>query len=516
MKVVTPEQMRRIDETTIRERGIPGAVLMDRAGKAVMREAMERFEPDSVIVVTGKGNNAGDGFVVARELQRHGIPTTLCMLRPPGDISGHALDMLNQVPGEVRRIDQPTPAALREELTRHDLVIDAIFGTGLNGPLRAPWDEYIHAINACRMNVLAVDIPSGLPGEGPSGLAEPGPCVRATLTVTMGLPKVGMVIDPGVRATGRVVVADIGFPRDLLEQSDIQTNLMTMEQARGVLPTRQPNGHKGTFGRVLIVAGSEGMTGAAVMAAQSAARSGAGLVYVAYPRPLGAIMESHLIEPVKIPLEGEEGWFTEAQAGRVIAEASSMQAIAIGPGIGQRPETLGFFREVMAQVAAPMVIDADGLNLLAEDPGLLDRRPGPTVLTPHPGEAARLLNCTIEEVEGNRLDAMAELSRRCKAVVVLKGAQTVTTEPDGQRTLNPTGNSGLAKGGSGDVLTGLIAGLLAQGCEPGVAARLGVFVHGVAADVAAEKMGLRGMIPSDVIQALGSAFMRIEKPRLPA
>ena len=511
MKVVTPEQMRRIDETTIRERGIPGAVLMDRAGKAVAREAMERFEPDSVIVVTGKGNNAGDGFVVARELHRHGIPVTLCMLRPAGEISGTALDMLNQVPAEVRRLDQPGPAVLREELTRHDLAVDAIFGTGLSGSPRAPWDEYIQAINACRMNVLAVDIPSGLPGEGPAGGGQSGPWVRATMTVTMGLPKLAMVMDPGVRATGRVVVADIGFPRDLLEDEAIQTNLMTMEQAERLLPNRQPGGHKGTFGRVMLLAGSEGMTGSAVLAAKAAARSGAGLIYSAYPHVLGTIMESHLIEPVKIPLAGEEGWLTGAQAGAVIEAAETMQALAIGPGIGRRPETGRLLSEVVARVKAPLVIDADGLNLLAENLEALAGRPGPTVLTPHPGEAARLLGYSIDEVENNRLDAMAELSKRYGAVVVLKGAQTVTTEPNGQRTLNPTGNSGLAKGGSGDVLTGLITGLLAQGCAPGEAARLGVFLHGMAADVAAEKNSPRGMLPSDVIEALGTAFQRLER-----
>ena len=508
MKIVTGDQMRRIDEVTIRERGIPGSVLMDRAGRAVAREALERFEPESVAVVTGKGNNAGDGFVTARELKRHGARTAVFMLVPPEQLAGDALDAYQKMPEDLQRIVPPSPTELREQLIQYDLVIDAIFGTGLRGPLREPWSEWVEAINACQMNVLAVDIPSGLPAEP---VVAAGPHVRAQLTVTMGLPKLAMVMDPGVRSTGSVVVADIGFPQDLLEDPAITTNLMTMEEARDQLPGRSPNGHKGTFGRVMILGGSEGMTGAAVLAARAAVRSGAGLVYSAYPRPLGPIMESHLIEPVKIPLPGSAMWFTGEMAARAIEEAELMQAVAIGPGLGHRPETQRFLREVIHHVKAPLVIDADGLNLLAEHPVELKRRPGPTILTPHPGEAARLLGCTVAEVERDRLGAFTAMAQEYSAVVVLKGAQTIVTGPAGQRYLNPTGNSGLAKGGSGDVLTGLIAGLASQGASALEAARLGVFLHGLAADVAAERLGVRAMTPSDVIESLGPAFLRLER-----
>lgn len=508
MKLVTSDQMRRIDGITIRERGIPGAVLMERAGKAVARETMERFEPDSVAVVTGKGNNAGDGFIAARELHRHGIRTALFMLGTADELRGDALDAYQSVPEAVEQTPGPTPLELRERLCRYDLVIDAIFGTGIKGPLREPWAGAVEAINACRMNVVAVDIPSGLPGEHAE---QVGPHVRAGLTVTIGLPKIGMMLEPGIQATGAVVVADIGFPPDLLADDAITVNLLTHDEVRRMLPARRPSGHKGTFGRVMILAGSEGMTGSAILAARAAARSGVGLVFSAYPRPLGQFVEGQLVEPVKIPLDGQEGWFTEEQAEAAVEAAGRMQAVAVGPGLGTRPTTAAFMEDVINKVEAPLLIDADGLNLIAAHGLDLSRRPGPTILTPHPGEAARLMGRPIDEIERDRLGAALELASTRGAVVVLKGAQTVIADPAGQRYLNPTGNSGLAKGGSGDVLTGLIAGLSAQGCPVLDAARIGVYLHGMAADLAAGGIGVRALIPSDVIDYLGRAFLKLEK-----
>jgi NAD(P)H-hydrate epimerase len=513
MKVVTADQMRRIDRITIDERGIPGSVLMDRAGKAIAREALERFQPESVAVITGKGNNAGDGFVAARELLAHGLPVTLFMLRPPEELDGDALDAFQKLPSDAQKVVAPGPGALREQLYQFDLAIDAIFGTGLKGPVKAPYDSIIEAINATQVNVLAVDIPSGLPADLTPAMrrGEFGPCVRATVTVTIGLPKLGMIVDPGVRATGAVVVQDIGFPRDLLTDPAIPANLLTLDEAREMLPPRPPNGHKGTFGKAMILGGSEGMTGAAILAAQAAARSGVGLVYSCYPQPLGLIMESGLLEPVKLPLPSSVSWFTADHAERALRHAGEMNAVAIGPGLGRNPETLAFVRAMVRGIKAPLVIDADGLRLLSENLDDLSRRPGPTVLTPHPGEAADLLGCEIADIEGRRLDAFADLAATYNVVVALKGAQTVTTAPDGQCTINPSGNTGLAKGGSGDVLTGLIAGLLAQGCEPADATQLGVFLHGLSADIAAESSSVRSLLPGDLLGHLGVAFLRLER-----
>jgi hydroxyethylthiazole kinase-like uncharacterized protein yjeF len=511
MKIVTAGQMRRIDQVTIQERGIPGPVLMDRAGRAVAREAMECFEPEAVAIVTGKGNNAGDGFIVAGALLRHGIRTTVINLVSPEDLSGDALDAWEKIPHNVERVDQPDQQKFRELLSRHDLVIDAIFGTGLKSRVSEPWLQYIQTINSSRRPVLSVDIPSGLPGNGfDETTADSGPCVQADMTVTIGLPKIGMVMTPGVHSTGRVIVDDIGFPDDLLNDDAITTNLLTLGEAAGLLPSRNPDGHKGTFGRAMILGGSVGMTGAAVLSSLAAARSGAGLVYSAYPAPLGVIMESHMVEPVKIPLESGDPWFGDDQSKSALDAAAGMDAVAIGPGLGTRDETGRFLLDIIKGVKSPLVIDADGLNLLADDPSVLESRLGPVILTPHTGEAARLLGCAVEEVEKDRLEAGRALCVSDQCVVILKGAQTIITTPDGQSYLNPTGNSGLAKGGSGDVLTGLAVGLLAQGLDCSSAARLAVFLHGLAADIAAEETGRRAMLPSDVIGALGEGFMKLE------
>lgn len=507
MKVVNGAQMRRIDEITINERGVAGATLMDRAGKAVAREVMERFHPDSVAVVAGKGNNGGDGFVTARALQRMGVKSTVYLLFDPEEARGDALDAFKKLPPEVSVERVGEAQELREKLIQYDVVIDAILGTGVRGPVEGFLADAIHAINACKTSVISVDIPSGLTADGKQ---SGGPHVRATLTITIGLPKLGIALDPGMRSAGTVSIADIGFPSDLLEDPSITTNLLTLDAMAEALPARDPSGNKGTFGRILILGASEGMTGAAILSARAAVRSGAGLIYSAYPRPLGAILEAQLIEPVKRPLAGTQRWFTGAHAKAALAEAEKVQAVALGPGIGQRAPTAEFVSAIVRGVRAPMVIDADGLNLLGANTKLLKTRPGPTIITPHPAEAARLLKVPVQKIQENRLTAFIDFSFQNNVYVVLKGSQTVITAPDGQRYINPTGNSGLAKGGSGDVLTGLIAGLLAQGCAPLTAAQLGVFLHGVAADRAAADIGVRALTPSDVIEYLGKAFLYVE------
>lgn len=515
MKIVTPDQMRGIDNVSIHERGIPGAELMDRAGKAVAREVVDRFAPESVAVLAGKGNNGGDGFVAARTLHRMGVKTAVFLLADPADYRGDAQAAFSKMPDEIETVRVEAAHDLREKLIQYDVVLDGILGTGLRGPVEGFLGEAIEAVNSCQTNVVAIDVPSGLICDGTGDAEAPesaaSSCVRAQLTITIGLPKVGLVVEPGIRQAGLVTIADIGFPSDLLEDPAITLNLLTEATIAAQLPERNPAGHKGTFGRVLVLGGSEGMTGAAILAARAAVRSGAGLVYSAYPESLGTIMETNLIEPVKRPLRGSALHFEESMAEAALEMASEVDAVALGPGIGRDPSTARFVQAMIERVAAPMVIDADALNLLSGNLDWLRSRPGPTVLTPHPGEAARLLQTSTDAIQASRLTAFTEFAETYGVVTVLKGAQSVVTSPEGQRYLNPTGNSGLAKGGSGDVLTGLIGGLLAQGCSATAAAQIGVFLHGVAADRAADKIGVRAMAPSDLIDYLGEAFRYVEE-----
>lgn len=511
MKLLTAEQMRRVDDITIRERGIAGAVLMDRAGKAVAREALERFKPESVAIVTGKGNNAGDGFVAARELASSGVAVTIYMLAAPDELAGDALNAYELMTGGVTTREKPDAEMLRRDLPHHNLIIDAIFGTGTRGPLTGVWADTIEAINASGASVLSIDIPSGLPGEPPNQDEPWGPAVRADVTVTIGRPKLSMAIEPGVSLCGKIMVADIGFPDDLLDDPACTTDLITFNEMRTLLPARPVTGHKGTFGRVLILAGSEGMSGAATLTTMAAMRSGTGLVYVGYPTPLGTVMEGRLLEPVKLPLGGDQHWFGPEHVEPAIKAAENVDAVAIGPGIGLHKETAWFLAGVINKIDKPMVIDASALTILSEHIDLLGGRKAPTILTPHPGEGGHLLGKHINEVQASRLDAFIEFCAKWNAIVVLKGAETVITDQLGRRWINHTGNTGLAKGGSGDVLAGLIVGLIAQSMSPVDAARLAVFLHGYTADLLSERMSVRAMISSDVLDALGEAWLKLER-----
>jgi NAD(P)H-hydrate epimerase len=364
-------------------------------------------------------------------------------------------------------------------------------------------------MNTSRAPVLAVDIPSGLPADG-SPLE--GPVVRAARTVTMGLPKRGMMIHPGIEFTGAVTVADLGFPHDLIEDPSIKLNIHSLAEMKLMLPARPPDGHKGTFGTVLILAGSRGMTGAAALAARAASRSGVGLVYSAMPKDLAPVFEPLLVEAVKHVIPSSAGdRFDSRSIKAALGLASEADAVALGPGLSTLRGVSDFVNAFAGKHDGPLVIDADGLNALGENPELLKKRSAPTIITPHPGEMSRLSGISIQQIQSNRIAAAQDFAQRHGVTVALKGAQTIIADPDGETCINTSGNSGLAKGGSGDVLTGLIAGLLAQGLSAGRAARLGVFLHGLAGDKAAQKTGVRAMIPSDVIDCLGKAFRAIEE-----
>ncbi|NUP88791.1 MAG: NAD(P)H-hydrate dehydratase [Candidatus Sumerlaeia bacterium] len=499
MKVVTEEQMREIDRVTIEERGVPGLTLMERAGEAVAQSVLARWSPRRVAICAGKGNNAGDGFVAARVLSQHGVQVDLFLAFPPEDFRGDAATTFAALPAKVRHFRDPGGTVLRSHVQDCDLVVDAVLGTGTRGRVRGPAAAMIEAINESGRPVAAIDLPSGLSA---GNLSEGGPCVEATLTVTVGLPKLALVSSPGFPRVGEMVVADIGFPRDLLESPDLRVNLLTLGDVRRRMPARPEDSHKGTFGHLLLVAGSLGMTGAAVLAAQAAQRTGVGLVTVAAPERCIPTLEHLAVSAVKQPLCGPSASALDLSALDQLGALDRFDAVAIGPGLGQASGTQQLVLALIARVRQPLIIDADGLNALATDVSALASRPGPTVLTPHPKEMARLTGSEVAEIQRDRLAAARSIAEAHGVVTVLKGARTVIADPGGEIWINTTGNSGLAKGGSGDVLTGLVAGLAAQGVAPVDAALCAVHWHGLAADALTQRLTRRAMLPEDLIGTL--------------
>jgi ADP-dependent NAD(P)H-hydrate dehydratase / NAD(P)H-hydrate epimerase len=483
VKAVTTEQMRQLDQRTMAA-STPGEVLMDRAGLAVARETFELLKPTgarAVLLLAGKGNNGGDAIVAARHLAGAGCEVTLALLCRRGELTGDPLVHFQKLVSNVRVVELP---ALGELLaaTRPSVIVDGLLGTGLTGEVREPYASAIRIINESHIPVLAIDVPSGL------GCAT---CVRANVTLTMGLPKIGLLQPAAVEFIGRLLVADIGFPREFVEEISADVELITAEDVKPLLPARRRDAHKGDFGHLLIVAGSEGYTGAPVLCAHAAARAGTGLVTLAVPRAIYPIVAANC-PPEIMPRSLD-----------TLDSLKAFDVVAIGPGLGQSPETQSFVTGFLARLTVPAVVDADALTAKAV-------AKSPLIFTPHPGEMARLVGSTVKDVQARRWEVAREFARQHGVVLVLKGAGTVVTDPTGKLWINSTGNPGMAKGGSGDVLTGIIGALLAQGLTPLDAARAGVFVHGVAGDIARERQSERSLLASDLIASLGAAFERLD------
>ena len=512
MKFVTSETMRAIDSECIDNLGIPGLKLMENAGVGTVRFIERELGSQKGKIVTvacGKGNNGGDGFVIARELRRLGAAVSVFLAGHCGDVSGDARTNLDRLGAEsvVELSDGRSVAGFVELMAKSDLVVDAVFGTGFNGVPRGLSGTVIGQMNSCGRPVLAVDVPSGL--NATTGVAE-GECVHATWTCTMGLSKSGFYIDHGRACVGKLHVVDIGIPTKAIETVGVRDNILTARDAAELLPTRPFDGHKGTFGSVVVVAGSVGYTGAASLASLAALRAGAGLVYLGVPSSLNDIMEIKLTEVITKPLaETAARSLSPESISDIRGLLENAGALALGPGISRDQETQSLVRSIVAEVRVPCVIDADGLNALTPDD--VGQRTGdaPVVLTPHPGEMAQLVGRTVGEVLADREGVTRDVATKARATVVLKGAGSVIVAPSGELYMNSTGNSGLASGGTGDVLTGIIAALLGQGVEATKAAALGVYVHGLAGDLAAEALGEAGMIAGDVLDHVPYALMEL-------
>jgi NAD(P)H-hydrate epimerase len=511
MKIATAIQIKALDRRTIMEARVPSLTLMERAGAGTAEFIEGRFGPlagKRVTIVCGKGNNGGDGLVVARLLRQRRAIVTVILLAPPAELSSDAAAMYRRwrrvattsSTKPFRSVEQATPL-----LTDSDLLVDALLGTGLSAPVTGAYREAIRLMNQAGRPIVAVDMPSGIHADDGAIL---GHAVQATATVTFGLPKLGLYLGAGIDHAGDIHVVDIGIPGTYIDAIDSRTLLMSPETVRAALPSRPAASHKGTFGHAGILAGSVGKTGAAALAARAALRTGAGLVTVGVPAGVNDVLEAKLLEAMTVPLPDTEAR-TLSRAGfdRVLAFIQARTAIAIGPGLSTHPETVELVQSLMRHLDRPSVLDADALNALAGRATLLMECKTPPVLTPHPGEMARLeAGATSQSVNADRLGTARRFARERGVFLVLKGARTIVARPDGLVMVCPTGNPGMATAGTGDVLTGMLVSLLAQGVPSWEAACAATYLHGAAGDLAARRLGTAGMIAGDLIEQIPYAI----------
>nr|WP_232345612.1 NAD(P)H-hydrate dehydratase [Paenactinomyces guangxiensis] len=505
--MVTAKEMRNLDRYTIDHLGVPGVVLMENAGKAVAEEIMHRFpEPKTAVILCGSGNNGGDGWVVARHLQFRGWKVYLWLV---GAVEKMAPDarVFYEVCQRLTRIEID-PQQERDQLRRHleqaDVVVDALLGTGATGQLRPHIAEVVALVNQqSKAFVVAVDLPTGVDADTGGVLTE---AVQADLTVTFAFPKWGHYLRPGADYSGEVKVADIGLSPCASPELEPSARINLPSDWQHHLPPRSAWAHKGTHGHLLVVGGSRGMLGAAVMAGEAAYRTGAGLVTITVPSSEQLPLSAKVTQQMVWSWPGEST-FSPDSWQMIEERRTRFSAVAIGPGLGRFAGEADWLGELMKRMEVPMVLDADALNILSDHPSLLQKRPSPfaTVLTPHPGEMARLLACSVAHVESSRRQAAGELAQKTGAVVVLKGRYTIVAFPDGKQILNLTGSPALAKGGAGDLLTGMIGSLLAQRIPLGAAVPMAVYLHGKAGELAVSSVPHSVMF-SDILSAIGPAL----------
>ncbi len=513
-KIITAAQMQELDRRTITEACIPGTTLMERAGSGVvscLEQAFGSARGKRVTVLCGKGNNGGDGFVVARLLNRRQANARVIAMAPVSELGRDAATMYRQfvrIAGKSAVCSFKSKSQAQSVLRDSDILVDALLGTGLSTEVTGRYREAIDSINEAGHPVVAVDLPSGLHAD--TGVVL-GHAVRASLTVTFGLPKLGLYQNQGVDLAGTVTIVDIGIPQTYIETVKSRTTLITDTFVQAALPLRRPSSHKGTFGHAGIIAGSIGKTGAAAMAARAALRVGAGLVTIAVPSSVNNVLEAKLLEAMTVPMpETKARTFSRTALNRFIEFIAAKTAIAIGPGLSTHPETVELVHALAKHLDRPSVIDADALNALAGRPSILTTCKMPPILTPHPGEMARLeAEATPKSINANRISVATRFAQERGVFLVLKGARTVVARPDGVTAICSTGNPGMATAGTGDVLTGMIVGLLAQGLASWEAACAAVYLHGSAGDLAAAGKGQVGLLAGDIIEEVPFAIKRV-------
>jgi NAD(P)H-hydrate epimerase len=517
MRILNAAQMREADRRTIEDIGIPSLVLMENAGRQVVA-AIEAVHSDlverKVAVLCGRGNNGGDGFVVARTLMQRGIDVSVFLIGRVAEVRGDArvnLEVLGRLGITVVEVADSQAWELHfSEISECTLIVDAIFGTGLNAPLAGLMETVVADVNGSGIPVVAIDLPSGLSAD----THEPiGDSIEAGMTVTLAAPKLSLVLPPAETRAGDIVIADIGIPAGVIESLEgPQVHLLTRGVMRELIAPRMPDSHKGDFGRVLIVAGSRGKTGAAHLAAIGALRSGAGLVTIATPACCLPIVAAMAPEYMTEPIDERGDGLDPGAVDRILDLARDV--IAIGPGLGQAAATRDFIRALVDRATMPLVIDADGLNAFTDDPDRLIGREGrDVIITPHPGEMARLVGMSTHEVQASRLEIARNFAVAHRVYVVLKGHRTLIATPDEKVFINPTGNAGMATGGTGDVLTGMIAAWVAQLLDAEAACQLAVYLHGMAGDLTEADEGEVSMTAGDLAAHLGDAILELTARR---
>ena len=505
--------MREIDRVTSARFGVPSLTLMENAGTAVADVVLDMYpEAKRVGIICGKGNNGGDGFVVARKLREAGREVQLLLLAEPGELRGDAATMFEKLtmPYVVARTSEELKSEKAREVFQADVLVDAVLGTGFRPPVSGLYGDAIAAMNASSAPVVAVDIPSGADADVMG--EQTGAVSRADAVVTFTAPRPAHVF--GRLTSGPTVIAPIGSPDEAIVSS-LSLNVTTARDIAGLVGPRAADANKGSFGHVLVIGGSLGKAGAAAMAGMAALRAGAGLSTVAVPKTVLPTVSGFHPELMTEPLEETENGTISLRAleyGRLDSVAERKTVLAVGPGISRNAETAEFVRTVVANYRVPMVVDADGLNAFEGCAEKLDGKGRMLVITPHPGEMARLVGSTVSAVQRDRTNIARDFAREHNLIVVLKGHRTLIASPDGEVWVNTTGNPGMATGGTGDILTGMVAGLMAQNLSDVFGAVLAaVYLHGLAGDVARDTMGEHSLVATDLLTSLPGAFQRVRE-----
>ncbi len=510
MHVVTAAEMKSLDKRASSEYLIPSLLLMENAARGFVDQVESLFFPvegKRIMIIAGRGNNGGDGLAAARHFRMRRASVVVFLFSEESRVAGDAkvsLDIWRKTGGELYSEGAFDLEDFSSQLKTCDLVVDAFLGTGLSQPVTGAAADRIALLNQEAKTVVAVDIPSGLSADDGRLL---GAAIQADATVTMALPKRGHLMQGGLTHCGKLSVVDIGFPDELIQQADLKVSLLTDADLKNGLHPREKGAHKGTMGHLLVIAGSIGKQGAPQMTARAAFRSGAGLVTLALPKTIESGIAAQMVEVMTMPLEeSSSGSIAGSAEKKVLQALEGKRVAAIGPGLSQDPETQALVLNIIQTAAIPLVIDADGINAVAGKVSVLGEKKGPLILTPHPGEMGRLIGKTAAEIQKDRFNIAANFAETWGVILVLKGSHTLIAFPDGRVWVNKTGNPGMATAGMGDALTGVIAACIAQGSVPEDAARLGVYLHGYAGDLAAQEMGKTGLMTSDLIAHLPKAF----------